>query len=315
VRPRALAITGPTTSGKTTLAVAVARTLRGEIVSMDSRQVYRGMDIGTDKVTAEGKGGVPHYGLDLVDPDERYSAGQFARDARRWIGEIEDRGHVPILVGGTGFFLKAVVDPMFREPPLDASRRDRLRSYLRGVGTEEMGRWARRLDPERAELAMQGGTQRLSRTLEVALLTGRPLSWWHRTAEPESPGVPAVVVILELPREELDRRIDERVSKMVERGFVEEVEGLLRAGFSAEAPGMTGTGYREVAASLEGSLPLDDALDRMRLQTRQYARRQMTWFRRQAPADAIRIDGTLPEAEKVESIVAAWRQATEMERA
>lgn len=313
MRPRALALVGPTTTGKTDLSLAVARRLHGEIVSMDSRQVYRGMDIGTDKVTPEDRRGVPHFGLDVVNPDQRYSAGQFARDARRWIAEILARGHVPILAGGTGFFLRAVMQPLFREPPLDEERRDRLRRWLDRQDVEELVRWAGVLDPGRAGLAAQGGRQRLSRSLEIPLLTGRALSELHQEAKAEAPGIPCLVVVLELNRRELDRRIDRRVSRMVERGFLDEVQGLLDAGYSPEDPGMSGTGYREVAAALRGEMELDEALERMRLQTRQYARRQMTWFRNQSPEDALRLDATLPLEEKVARVVEAWTRAWQRE--
>ena len=164
--PRALAITGPTTSGKTAVGVALAHRLRGEVISMDSRQVYRGMDIGTDKVGGDERRGIPHHGIDLVDPDERYSAGQFARDARRWIDDIEGRGHVPILVGGTGFFLRSLLEPIFREPPLDPARRSALRSYLATRPLPVLERWVGELDPERAAVAVEGGRQRLLRALE-----------------------------------------------------------------------------------------------------------------------------------------------------
>ncbi|HSM04877.1 MAG TPA: tRNA (adenosine(37)-N6)-dimethylallyltransferase MiaA [Longimicrobiales bacterium] len=313
-RPVALVLTGPTTSGKTDLSIEVANRLRGEIISMDSRQVYRGMDIGTDKVRPEDRAGIPHYGLDLVDPHQRYSAGQFARDARRWVGEIRSRGHVPVLAGGTGFFLRAVLQPMFREPEMDPVRLRRLRRWLRERDREELEAWVRRLDPERAELAAEGGPQRLSRTLEIPLLTGRPLSWWHRTAAEEAPGLPCCVVLLELPREELDRRIDDRVGRMVERGFLDEVRALLAAGVRSDDPGMTGTGYREVAAHLRGELDLDEALERMRLQTRQYARRQLTWFRNQLPDEVVRVDARLPLRDKARRIEDAWSAAQRGER-
>jgi tRNA dimethylallyltransferase len=301
-----MAITGPTTSGKTELSLAVARELRGEIISMDSRQVYRGMDIGTDKVTAGDRTGVPHFGLDLVDPDERYSAGQFARDARGWVEEIRGRDHLPILAGGTGFFLNAVLRPLFDEPPMDPSRREALRSYLGRLSRDRLAAWVRALDPDRAGMAVEGGPQRMSRTAEVPLLTGRPLSWWHHAARASAPGVPCLVVILELDRDRLDERIDARVDAMVERGLVEEVERLLERGFGPGDPGMTGTGYREVAASLRGEMSLEEALDRMRLQTRQYARRQITWFRHQSPPGALRLAADLPLDERVQQVVAAW---------
>ncbi|MEK9500442.1 tRNA (adenosine(37)-N6)-dimethylallyltransferase MiaA [Gaopeijia maritima] len=308
MRPRVLALTGPTTSGKTAVGLALARRLGGEIISMDSRQVYRGMDIGTDKVRADERRGVPHYGLDLVDPDERYSAGRFARDARTWIAEIEQRGHLPVLVGGTGFFLRAVLTPIFQEPPLDAERRRRLRAWLGARPLDLLERWVGRLDPDRAALAVEGGRQRLLRTLEVPLLTGRSLSWWHREAPSDGPAVPALVVCLECERDELDRRIDARVSRMVERGFLDEVRGLMDRGYDAADPGMSGTGYREVAEALEGRRSLDDALDEMRRQTRRYARRQLTWFRNQLPDDAVRLDVNLGAEALVERIEALWKE-------
>jgi tRNA dimethylallyltransferase len=250
----------------------------------------------------------------MVDPDQSYSAGRFARDVRRWIPEIEARGHLPLLVGGTGFFLRAVLEPIFREPSLDAGRRARLRARLDRLPRATLERWTRALDPERARLAAAGGPQRLSRTLEVALLTGRPLSWWHRTAAPDGPAVPCLVVVLELPRAELDRRIDERVARMVERGFVDEVRTLLEAGYGPDTPGMTGTGYREIAAHLRGEMSLEGALDEMRRQTRRYARRQLTWFRNQLPPGAVRLDARLPLDARVRRVEEAWTTALEPTR-
>jgi tRNA dimethylallyltransferase len=308
-RPRFLAVTGATASGKTDLSIALAGRMPVEIVSMDSRQVYRGMDIGTDKVDAAGRAAVPHHGLDLVDPDERYSAGRFARDARRWIGEIEARGALPLLVGGTGFFLRAVMEPIFREPPLDREQLERLRSWLSGQDAAELARWVTTLDPERAELAIEGGPQRMSRTLEVALLSGAPLSRWHRESPPDGAGVPGVVVVLDLPREEMDRRIDDRVTRMVERGLVDEVRGLLAAGYDDHDPGMSGTGYREIAEVLRGEATLEEAMEQIRTNTRRYARRQLTWFRHQLPEGAVQVDATLPRDEQVAVVIEALRGA------
>jgi tRNA dimethylallyltransferase len=270
------------------------------------------MDIGTDKVMPAERRGVPHFGLDRVAPDEPYSAGQWAREARGWIDEIEGRGHLPLLVGGTGFFLRALRQPMFREPELDEARRAELRGWLDAQPVECLASWVRRLDPERAPMAEQGGRQRLSRTLEVALLTGRALSVWHRESPPDAAPVPVEVVVLEVERAELDRRIDARVSKMVARGFVDEVQSLLDEGYGPNAPGMSGTGYREVAEVLMAGRDLDDALDDMRRQTRQYARRQLTWFRNQLP-DALRVDATLPFDERVRVIADHWRRVRESE--
>ncbi len=307
--PRFLAITGPTASGKTDLSLALARHLPIEVISMDSRQVYTDMDVGTDKVSPEARGRVPHHGLDLVAPGERYSAGRFARDARRWIKGIEGRGAVPVLVGGTGFFLRALTDPVFAEPPLDTGRLDSLRAYLRTQPPGRLAVWVRHLDPARAELAIEGGPQRMGRTIEVALLSGRSLSWWHESAPAEADALPGVIVVLDLPRGEMDRRIDDRVSRMVERGLVEEVRRLLRAGFDEGSPGMTGTGYREVAAHLRGECTLDEAMEEIRLNTRRYARRQLTWFRNQMPDGALRLDAERPIQALAIDVAEAWTKA------
>ena len=309
--PRFLALVGPTASGKTELALALAGALPCEIVSMDSRQVYRGMDVGTAKATPAERARVPHHGLDLVDPDEHYSAGRFARDARAWIREIEARGRVPLLVGGTGFFLRALMDPIFAEPPLERARVQALRRWLAAQPRALLEAWAQRLDPARAELAAQGGPQRLSRTLEIALLSGRSLSEWHRSAPPDGERVRGVVVKLELPREELDRRIEERTRRMVREGLVAEVRGLLARGYAPEAPGMTGVGYREIVSHLRGEMTLDEAVGAVAAATRRYARRQLTWLRNQLPPDAAAVDATAPLPARVEAVLEAWRRVNE----
>ena len=308
-----LAITGPTTSGKTQLSIAVAEALDGEIVCMDSRQIYRGMDIGTDKVSPEHRQRVPHHGLDLRDPDEFYSAGQFSRDARRSIEEISGRGRVPLLVGGTGLFLRALTHPIFEQPDLDASRVKALRGFMAKRPTTELERWVEALDSGRTDLAREGGPQRLGRTIEVALLTGRPLSWWHSQGTPEHEPLSGLIVVLDKDREELDRRIDARVTRMAAEGLVDEVKALLEKGYRPEDPGMTGTGYREVAAYLGGGMTLEEALDRMRSQTRQYARRQLTWFRHQLPEEAMRLDTSQPIEAQAAKVIEGWRITTEGE--
>ena len=305
--PDFLAITGATTTGKTGLSLALAEALDGEVVSMDSRQIYRGMDIGTDKVAAGIRARIPHHGIDIRDPDESYSAGAFARDAARWMSGIRVRGRVPVLAGGTGFFLKALMEPLFEEPKLDPDRVARLRRFLAQRGTEELERWVRVLDPARARLAVAGGMQRIERTLEVTLLTGRPLSWWHGTAQANASTGAGMVVVLELPRDELYRRINERVGTMAERGMIEEVRVLAARGYGPDDPGMSGTGYREILGYLEGRLSLEDALDATRRATRSYARRQLTWFRNQLPADAVRIDGLKPLDAQCAEVLRVWR--------
>ena len=308
--PRFLALVGATASGKTELSEALAERIPIEVISMDSRQVYRGMDIGTDKVSARTRAGIPHHGLDLVEPSERYSAGRFARDARIWISEIAARGRLPVLVGGTGFFLRALTDPIFEQPDLDDGRLTRLRRYLAQQPQDRLATWVRHLDPARAEFAIEGGPQRMGRTLEVALLSGRPLSWWHQAAPREADPVSGVIVWLEVPRDELDRRIEARVERMLERGLVDEVRTLVEAGYSEDDPGMSGTGYREVIAYLKGEVSLEESARMIRTATRRYARRQMTWFRHQLPPDAARVDATAPLEDRLSRTLAAWSRGS-----
>lgn len=305
----ALVITGPTASGKTALSIEVARRIGAEIISMDSRQVYRGMDIGTAKVTPEERGEIPHFGLDLVDPDERYSAGRFARDAHRWIREIRGRGHVPLLVGGTGFFLRALTDPLFQEPDLPVERRERLKKYLDSQSDETLMRWLEILDPESAAtLRAQGGRQRIARALEVALLTGRTLPWWQRHAPPQMTPIHPLVFVLDLPREQLYQRINARVHDMIDAGLVDEVRGLLERGYDLGDPGMNATGYVEMIPYLRGEYSLDDAIDAIQRATRRYARRQLTWFRHQLPPDAVWLDATRPRHELADTIAEMWKK-------
>ena len=305
--PDFLAIVGPTCAGKTALSLGVARELGGEIVSMDSRQIYRGMDIGTAKASPEERAAVPHHGLDIRDPGERYSAGEFGRDARRWIARAGARQRVAILVGGTGLFLKVLTDPIFREPPLDPARRTALEEALGRLPGPELERWVRLLDPARADVTAVGGRQRMLRALTIALLTGRPLSVWHRCRPAEAEPLRGVVCLLEVPPEVLDARIRERVHAMVATGFVEEVAGLLAAGYGRGDAGLDGVGYPEMADYLEGAITLDEAAERTRVATRRYARRQRTWFRHQLGPGTVTVDGTAPVEVQRATVTAAWR--------
>lgn len=309
--PTFLAIVGPTASGKSELAVAVALRLDGEVVSLDSRQVYRGMDVGTAKLPLAERGGVRHHGLDLLSPDETYSAGRFARDARGWIRGIRARGRVPVLAGGSGFFLRALSAPLFSEPPLEPERRRALRRWLGAQALDELVRWARALDPQRAELAAEGGPQRLCRTLEVVLLTGRPLSWWHGSAPAAEAPLSGVVASVTLPREEVDRRVDSRVEAMLVAGLEDEVRRLLASGYGPDAPGMSSVGYQEVIQLLSGRIDRREAADRIKRATRAYARRQATWFRNQLPPEVVDVDGLASMQERANRVVEAWWRAAD----
>ncbi|HEX2188446.1 MAG TPA: tRNA (adenosine(37)-N6)-dimethylallyltransferase MiaA [Longimicrobiaceae bacterium] len=308
--PGALAVVGPTASGKTALSIEVARRLDGEVVSMDSRSVYRGMEVGTAKPRPEDRGGIPHHGIDLVEPSERFSAGEFARYARPKLAEIRARGRVPMLVGGTGFFLRALTHPIFREPPLDPAARERLHAELAGLDDAELLARLREVDPEAAErLSAWGGRQRVLRTLEVPLLTGQTLAWWHARSPPEAPPVEVLPFVLDVPRELLRERVDRRVEEMVEAGLLDEVRALLER-YGPDAPGLNAHGYAELLPYFRGERSLEEALELVRRNTRAYTKRQATWFRHQLPPGAVWLDATRPRGELADEIARRWREAT-----
>lgn len=273
------------------------------VISADARQVYRGLDIGTAKPDAATLVRVPHRGLDLINPGERYSAGRFARDAAGWVAETRAAGRQPLVVGGTGLYIRALVDGLFREPPFDPVRRVRLREWTEAMAGNELARWAGRLDAR----FPGGGRQRAARAVEVALLTGRALSWWQREAR-ETGALRPWYIHLTLPRDALHRRVAARVDRMLVEGFVAEVRGVLAAGAAPESPGLDGVGYREVVAMLQGRLPEAALRDAILVSTRRYAKRQETWFRNQLrDASVWTLDATETPEALARRVVERWR--------
>jgi tRNA dimethylallyltransferase len=302
----ALVITGPTATGKTAVAIEVALRLDGEVISLDSRQVYRGMNVGTAKPALGERRGVPHHGFDVVAPNERFNAGRFADLARSWITQIRTRRRVPILAGGTGFFLRALTHPLFTEPALPEPAKERWKSFLRTLDTPELARWAAALDP--GAHVRREDRQRLARVIEVAVLTGHPLSSWHRSAPPAAAPIDPLIFVLDLPRDVLYRRIEERVERMAEQGLVAEVRALLDAGYDAHDPGMNATGYIELIPYFRGAYSLPEALALVKAATRRYARRQHTWLRHQLPPNACRLNAEAGTEALADAIVHAWTQ-------
>jgi tRNA dimethylallyltransferase len=301
----ALVITGPTATGKTALAIEVALRLDGEIISLDSRQIYRGMDIGTAKPALAERRGVPHHGFDIIGPRERFNAGRFAQLARNWIEQIRTRCRVPIIAGGTGFFLRALTHPLFTEPPLAEEAKERWKFFLQGRDTAELARWAAALDPDAG--VRRDDRQRLTRVIEVAVLTGRPLSWWHHNTPPSAPSIDPLIFVLDLPRDVLYRRIEVRVDRMAEQGLVAEVRALLDAGYDDRDPGMNATGYIELIPYFRGEYALPEALALVKAATRRYARRQLTWLRHQLPP-ASWLDAAADCGALADTIVREWSQ-------
>jgi tRNA dimethylallyltransferase len=297
-------LVGPTAVGKTAVAIELAAHWPLEVISADSRQIYRRLDIGTAKPTRRERLRVPHEGLDLIDPGERYSAGRFALAAERWIAAIALRGRMPVLVGGTGLYVRAVVEGLFHEPPLEAARRQALARWLPSLGIPALVRWASRLDPA----YRGGGRQRAGRAIEVALLSGRPLSEWQRRARAASQVEPWYVR-LTVPRAVLHHRIAVRAEEMVRRGVIEEVAAVLADGIAPDAPGLDGVGIREAVEYLQGQRDRASVATAVATATRQYAKRQETWFRHQLRGAVLTLDATRPPVAIAREIAEAWDRA------
>jgi tRNA dimethylallyltransferase len=243
-----------------------------------------------------------HHGVDIVDPGERYSAGRFARDASAWLKEVRARGSLPVVVGGTGLYVRALAEGLFVEPPLDADRRRSLEHWIGSLSGPELVRWAGRLDPGFAG----GGRQRATRAIEIALLTGHPLSTWHVRARGAGQLAPWYVR-LTAPRSVLHERIRVRAEEMLRRGLIEEVAAVLSEGHAPDAPGLDGVGVREAVDYLHGRRTRESVADAIVVSTRQYAKRQETWFRHQPRGPVLTLDATrAPDLLAVE-IASAWR--------
>ncbi|NOT08381.1 MAG: tRNA (adenosine(37)-N6)-dimethylallyltransferase MiaA [Gemmatimonadales bacterium] len=295
-------LVGPTAVGKTAAALALAAHLPLEVISADSRQIYRRLDVGTAKPTRRERQKVAHHGVDVAEPGERYSAGRFAREAATWVEEIRSRGKLPFVVGGTGLYVRSLAEGLFIEPPLDPERRRALEHWIGGLSVGELVRWAGRLDPGYAG----GGRQRATRAIEIALLTGHALSGWHRRARGESPIAPWYIR-LTVPRPVLHQRIQVRAEEMVRRGLIEEVAAVLSEGHQANAPGLDGVGIREAVQYLHGARSRESVAEAIVVSTRQYAKRQETWFRHQLQGPVLTLDATRPAEQLAAEIAVAWK--------
>jgi tRNA dimethylallyltransferase len=295
---------GPTAVGKTAVALALAARWPVEIVSADSRQVYRRLDIGTAKPSRREQARVPHHGLDLIEPGCRYSAGHFARDAVGWLADIRQRGKQPMVVGGTGLYVRALAEGLFAEPALDPSQRRSLDAWTARLEPIELLRWASRLDPGFGG----GGRQRAARAIEVALLSGYPLSHWQQAARAQGSLDPWYIV-LTVPRPVLHQRIARRAQDMVRRGLIEEVAAVLSEGHGATTPGLDGIGIREAVEYLHGKRGRDTVAQAITVGTRQYAKRQQTWFRHQLNGRVVTLDATRSPEKLASEIAELWESA------
>jgi tRNA dimethylallyltransferase len=289
--------------GKTAVALALSTHWPLEVISADSRQVYRRLDIGTAKPTRKDRARLPHHGIDLVEPGGRYSAGHFARDAVGWLAEVRSRSKLPLIVGGTGLYVRALAEGLFAEPPLDPSKRRTLDAWTARLEPIELLRWAARLDPG----FRGGGRQRAARAIEVALLSGHPLSYWQQAARAQGSLDPWYIV-LTVPRPVLHQRIARRAEEMVRRGLIEEVASVLAEGHPPNAPGLDSIGIREAVEYLHGQRARETVAEAITIGTRQYAKRQQTWFRHQLCGNVVTLDATRSPDKLAVEIAGMWER-------
>ena len=277
---RIVAVVGPTATGKSALGVELALELGGEIINGDALQVYRGLDLGTAKPTPEEQRQVPHHLIDILDPRERYSAGEFNRLARMAVGDIQSRGRIPIVVGGSGLYIRALLEGIAPIPPSDPAIRERLRERVENEGLEPLRNELERRDPSTWQRLLAGDSQRILRALEIVEVTGVTQSEWIEAHPFGAQNLSAVQIGLTLPRVVLYDRIEKRAARMVELGWLEEVRSLMASGLTVDSPAFQAIGYRQLASHLQGLKSLEEAIEETIRATRRFAKRQETWFRK-----------------------------------
>jgi tRNA dimethylallyltransferase len=300
-------ICGPTGAGKSAVALDLCETYSAAIVSADSRQIYRGYDIGTAKPTRGERARVTHFGVDVASPEERFSAARWASEAAEWIECAGDMKKEAVIVGGTGLYIKALVEPLFSAPDVDPRQRSELESELATKSLTELRRWCEGLDPARAHL----GRTQLLRAIETALLSGSRISALHaehRAATAIEPRDEQAAYLVVDPGSGLGSRIETRVDRMIESGWADEVRGLVRT-VPADAPAWKASGYSAMREHVEGRLDLSSARQRIIIETRQYAKRQRTWFRHQLPPAAVTVVN--PEDSQARAVVREWWERAE----
>lgn len=276
---KVIVIAGPTAAGKSDIAIDLALALHGEIISADSMQIYRGMDIGTAKPTIEDMRGITHNMIDIVNPDEAFSVAQFKDSAMKCINAILQKEKTPIVVGGTGLYINSLVyNITFSETITDWNYREKLYKISKEKGSLGLHERLQKVDPKSAEDIHPNNIKRVIRALEVYELTGSPISEHKEESRKTPPPYDFKIFGLEVEREALYEIIDKRVDKMIEAGLYEEVEGLLNAGYSPSLVSMQGIGYKEIALAIKGKCSLSDAIEKIKVGTRHLAKRQMTWF-------------------------------------
>ncbi|HET7219352.1 MAG TPA: tRNA (adenosine(37)-N6)-dimethylallyltransferase MiaA [Vicinamibacterales bacterium] len=312
--PTLVAVLGPTATGKSALGVWLARRLNGEVISCDSTAVYRGFDIGTDKVPAAERAGVPHHLIDIVDPTEAYSAARYARDAAAAIRDVTARGRLPILVGGTGLYYRALTRGFFPGPERDEAVRARLDRIARRRGPERLHRWLQRVDPSSAARIQSRDQKRLVRALEVYYLTGRPLTAHFAETRTPLPEYRVIALALRIPPDATAERVARRVDEQFARGLMDEIRGLLAAGVPETAHPFTGLVYRQALELLHGVRGEAETRGLIVRENRKYSRRQLIWFRKEPNLQWLSAAGELDAARQQALRVLAAAGVHEAER-
>lgn len=302
-KPLVACIAGPTATGKTDAAVAVCRALSGEVISMDSMQIYKQLSIGTAKPSGDEMHGIPHHLLSYVEPSRAYTVAEYQQDAERAMQDVLDRGRLPVFAGGTGLYLQAVSHPLrFTEASFDLALRDSLQARAEAPdGRQGLFDELTRVDPLAAAGMHPNNVRRVIRALEVYHLTGVPMSAQTKEWEAE-PAQEWHIFALNWPREMLYDRINRRVDRMIKRGLIDEVRQLLAEGIAPASQAMQAIGYKEVVAMLQGACTLAEAIEQIKMNTRRYAKRQITWLKRDARIQWIDLS-TFPSAEAVHAYI------------
>lgn len=280
---------------------------KAAIMSADSRQIYRHFDVGTAKPKNDERSRVTHFGIDVAEPVERYSAARWASEAREWIGNAAELGREPVIVGGTGLYIKALVEPLFSAPEVDSAQRSQLERELETKSLADLRRWCQELDPPRAHL----GRTQLLRAIETAFLSGNRISDLHaehKAKAPSNAAAEGAAYLVVDPGAQLGARIEARVDGMLEAGWADEVRQLIRA-VPPDAPAWKASGYSVMREHVEGRLDLSTARQRVIIETRQYAKRQRTWFRNQLPPAAVTLVN--PEDSQARAVVREWWERAE----
>ena len=278
---KVIVIAGPTATGKTALSVALSKELGGEVVSADSVQIYKGLNIGSAKPTKEEMQGVPHHMMDILEPDDSFSVANFCARAKEVISEIQSRGKVPVVTGGTGLYISSLVDnDSFIQEETDKSVREKLTQELETFGKEAMHERLTEIDPEAAASIHPNNTKRVLRALEVFFTTGKTLTQQNAQSKLNKSPFHFVLLALTCQRDILYDRINRRVDGMVEQGLFEEVQSLLKRGIPANCQSMQGIGYKEAVQFLNGAVTREACIEKIKQNSRNYAKRQLTWFRR-----------------------------------